>query len=86
MKFKMFSCKEISKVSCNEEDLRGLDKINYKMHLFMCDKCKKYVESLRKVEKVFKEIVLRRSKASESDIKKIEDEVLEKVNSPVKDS
>jgi predicted nucleic acid binding AN1-type Zn finger protein len=82
----MFSCKEISKVSCNEEDLKGFDRFNYKMHLFMCDKCKKYVASLRKVEEAFKKIILRRSVASESDIKKIEDEVLEKIKTTKSDS
>ena len=86
MKIKMFSCKEISKVSCNEEDLKGLDKLNYKMHLFMCNNCKRYVSSLRKVEQAFKKIILRRSVATDEEIKKIEDEVLEKVKSTYSDS
>ena len=77
----MFSCKEISKVSCNEEEIKGLDKINYKMHLFMCAKCRKYVSSLRKVESVFRDIFLNRSKASESEIKNLEEKVIKDLKS-----
>jgi hypothetical protein len=77
----MFSCKDISKHSCNEEDLKGLDKINYKFHIFICVKCKKYVSSLRKVEQAFKKIIIRRSEASDVEIKNLEDKVLDSLNS-----
>ncbi|WP_127717572.1 hypothetical protein [Halobacteriovorax sp. HLS] len=79
MKLKMFSCKQISKISCSEEELTGIDKLNYRMHLMLCAKCKKYVRSLRKVEQKFRQIILNRSVVKDTDIRKIEDEVLEKI-------
>ncbi len=47
----------------------------------MCVKCKEYVASLRKVEEVFKKIILRSSKANDVDIKNLEDKVIESLNS-----
>ncbi|OUR97870.1 hypothetical protein A9Q84_06650 [Halobacteriovorax marinus] len=81
MKFKMFSCKEISKVSCHEEELKGFDKLNYKMHLFMCDKCRKYVAGLKFVQEKFSSLLKRRSEINETKIKVLEDEILDRLKS-----
>lgn len=81
MKFKMFSCNEISKVSCHEDELKGLEKLNYKMHLFMCDKCRKYVKSIKLVQEKFSALIHKRSSVDESKIIELEDKVLETIKS-----
>jgi len=77
----MFSCKEISKVTCNEDELKGLSKLNYKMHLFMCEKCRKYVASIQLVQEKFSALMKKRSHVDESKIVELEDKILSSIKS-----
>jgi hypothetical protein len=76
VKFKMFSCKEISKVTCHEDELKGLEKLNYKMHLFMCVKCRKYVSNIKIIQERFSSLIKNRSVVDEAKIVELEDKIL----------
>lgn len=75
--FKMFSCRDISKIACHKEDMGLAEKMNFRIHLFMCRKCREYTASLEQVGKSFSEVIKRRRVVSKSTVDDLENRVLD---------
>ncbi|ATH08170.1 hypothetical protein BIY24_09480 [Halobacteriovorax marinus] len=68
---KLYTCQEISKLTCFKDELNSFEKLNYNLHLFICSKCRNYSKSIEEVSVKFKTIVKDR-KACEEDIVTLE--------------
>ncbi len=77
--FKMFSCKDISKVACHCDELGFVEKINYKIHLMMCGNCRKYVHGIELIGMKFSEILKRKRNVSPEKVTELENRILESV-------
>lgn len=76
--FKMFSCKDMSKIESDERDLSLGSKLNHKIHLFMCENCRKYMEQMQLTRKSFKNLIIEKSKFSREHVLKIEKATIDK--------
>lgn len=77
VKFKLFSCKDISKVACHKDDLSFAERVNFKLHLFICVKCRNYTASIEQVGKSFTDVIKKRRSISSEKISELEERVLE---------
>lgn len=77
--FKIFSCKDISKATCHHGDLGLLEKINYKIHLFMCGNCRKYAHGIELIGNKFSEVLKKRRSISSEKVTQLENRILESI-------
>ena len=75
--FKMFSCRDISKLACHKDDMSFSQKLNFKIHLFMCEKCRNYTSSIDLIGKSFGSVIKSRREVSKDNIDNLENRVLE---------
>ncbi len=80
----MFSCKDMVRLTSEEQDkkLSFLGKLNYKMHLMMCDKCRNFIKNMTALNESLKSLIKKKSEEVDpKKIKKLEDEIKEKFKS-----
>ena len=77
----LIKCKDVPKLTSDGRKHTLYEKIQLKIHLFMCEHCRNYVAGLNRVQDaIVSTIRSRASKAKAEDIKKIEDDVLKSLS------
>ena len=64
MKLKLYTCKEVTELTCSEEKLGFIDRLNYRFHLFICKNCQIYTQQIKDLRQQMKQAMV--SKANES--------------------
>lgn len=75
----MFSCKDISKITSEDQKLSFFGKLKYKMHLFICHDCQNFVNSMREITKMVKKSIESKMVIEEMEVVRIENEILDKI-------
>lgn len=76
MSLKFYSCRDISKAACHNDDLTTLERMNFRVHLFMCKKCRDYVKDIELIGKKFTEVINKKRDVSKKEITELENRVL----------
>ena len=74
----MLSCKEIVRLVSSEERLSLMKRAELRLHLMMCEHCGRYREQLHALAKAAVSLLDRRVRESEADIKRLEEEAIER--------
>lgn len=72
----MRSCKEIAQLMTPGNNLTFFQKMEAKMHLFVCELCRKYEKQLKFLSKAQNKHIEDKMRNSENKISEIEDEVI----------
>ncbi len=75
----MLSCKEIAKILSSGEELSWMKRAELRMHLMMCKLCSLYAQELKMMRNGFKKLFSQLTDVPENDLKRIEDEIVEKI-------
>lgn len=75
----MLSCKEVVKIVSSETDLPFLKKAELRLHMMMCDHCSRYLAHMKILKASVANLIRNKTQSSESrDLKKLEDEIVER--------
>jgi hypothetical protein len=75
----MKSCKEISKLLSEDQELPFLQKVELKMHLLICKNCSTYAIQLKMLKEGFHKLYLKLTEVENSKVKELEKNVLDKL-------
>lgn len=74
----MLNCKEVVTILSSKEPENWRERIQLKFHLLMCHHCAKYAKQIEALKSGVKNI-MQKSNVDDSKIKRIEDQVLKKI-------
>ncbi len=74
----LLSCKEIVRLISSDERLSLMRRAELRLHLMMCEHCGRYKSQLQTLARAAVRLLDRRIQESEDDIKKIEEEVIDR--------
>ena len=75
----MKSCKDVAKLMSPGQKISLFDKMEIKLHFLICELCRVYAQQIKAVEKNFTNLLVKKSSVEDSDVKKLEQDVLEKI-------
>lgn len=75
----MISCKDLARVVSSETKVGFFQRIEIKMHLFMCVHCAKYVSQLKKIGLETKKVFQKEAPKLDAHIEEIKKEVIQKL-------
>ncbi len=75
----MKTCKEISQILCQDQELSLLKRTELKMHLLMCTNCSAYAAHLKMMKDGFRKLFSKLTDVDESKVKELEAQIIEKV-------
>ena len=76
----MKTCKEISEILCQDQELSLLKRTELKMHLLMCGNCSAYAAHLKMMRDGFRKLFSKLTELDKSKVKDLEAQVIEKIN------
>lgn len=76
----MKTCKEISEILCQDQELSLLKRTELKMHLLMCANCSVYATHLKMMREGFRKLFSKLTEINKSKVKEFEAQVIEKIN------
>lgn len=77
----MLSCKEITKICCDEDrKLSTSEKMMFWMHLGMCKACAAYKKQVEFMTKIMKRTIIERSVVDDKKVSDLEKEIIEKIS------
>jgi predicted anti-sigma-YlaC factor YlaD len=68
------------KLTSEESKLGFFAKINYKMHLMMCEKCRSFVANMNTLNSSLKSLIKSKTQIDETKIKSLEEEIKKKIH------
>jgi len=74
----MFSCKDIAKKTMSKEPLSWKEKVEYRLHLFICATCKIFVTQMENLDTTMKSVIKNKTQANESEAKNLKEEIIKK--------
>ena len=77
----MFSCKEMTKMTSEEQNLGFFGGIQFRFHLVICKNCRCFAENMKSLNRSIKTLIKKKTKVDRQKIKKLENEIIEKFSS-----
>jgi len=75
---KMLSCKDMEKLTSQEQKLGIIGKIQFKLHLMICKNCRCFTENMNTLNTSIKSLIQKKTAIDDKKIKKLEEEIKEK--------
>ena len=76
----MKTCKEISEILCQDQELSLLKRTELKMHLLMCANCSAYAAHLKMMRDGFRKLFSKLTETDKTKVKELEAQVIAKIN------
>lgn len=83
----MLSCKDIARKAMAEEPYTLKEKIEYKIHIFICATCRVYLQQMKNFDQTVNKVLKKKAAAESETSKDLEKEILKKAEEyfPTKD-
>ena len=75
----MKTCKEISKILSQNQELSFLKKVELKIHLLMCENCSIYATHLKMIKSEFQKLFAKLTEVDKSKVKELEAQIIKKI-------
>lgn len=74
----MLSCKDIARKAMAEEPYTFKEKIEYKIHMWICNACRIYVQQMDNFDNTIKKVLKNKSTKEQKAAKDLQQEILKK--------